>query len=314
MQEAKTSTTLHELLRYQELLHTALKTAKICVFEMDLARQCCTAIENAEDIFGVSGESLLQDMRKFCVLPPEIYRQKVTAYLFHPDDAKVIEGAFDDVMTGKSGSYHVRLRIKNMRYIWCKIDIQPVIEEQKPVRMIGVITDINKQEERVEKLKEAARLDRFTGLCNKTYFEEAARVIFEKNTHSRHALIIFDMDDFKNINDTYGHLTGDKVLRSVSHHLRKIFRRTDIVARFGGDEFVILLRDLPDSSKLLHKKLKELVSVDNQFHVTKSIGIAIYPEDGTTFEKLLKKADSALYYSKKTKRDWTLYSEIPPPV
>lgn len=313
MQEART-TTLHELLRYQALLHTALKTAKICVFEVDLARHCCTAVENAEDIFGVSGESLLKDIRKFCVLPPEIFRQKVTAYFFHPDDAEVIAAAFDDVMKGKSGSYHVRIQIKNMRYIWCKIDIQPVIEEQKPVRIIGVITDIDKQEERVEKLKEATRLDRFTGLCNKTYFEEAARVVFEKSTHSRHALIIFDMDDFKNINDTYGHLAGDKVLRSVSHHLKKIFRRTDIIARFGGDEFIILLRDLPDSSKLLHKKLKELLSEDNQFHATKSIGIAIYPDDGITFENLLKKADSALYYSKKTKRDWTLYSEIPPPV
>ena len=112
---------MNELTQYKERLHVALTAAKICIFEVDIQKQLYTYFENAEVIFGVSGESILKDVQPYSRLDPEAYRLAVSRYFSHPEDEAVIENAFSDVLAGKSTAYEARMKAGNSGYIWCRI-------------------------------------------------------------------------------------------------------------------------------------------------------------------------------------------------
>ncbi len=300
---------LQELLRYKERFKVALKAAKICVFEVDLVNQLYTFFENAEDIFGVSGESILKDVTPFGKLNPTEYMQAASEYFSHPDDSAVIAKAFNSILNGQATTYQARMKAGNTSYIWCKVDVTPIIENNIPVRMIGIITDISELKEEAELLKKKSKLDSFTGLYTKVHSEELIKEVLRKKSGKKHALILFDLDHFKNINDTHGHIAGDEVLKSVSDKLKSTFRKTDILGRFGGDEFIILLNDIPNQEVLNHK-LKKLLENDNQYMVTKSIGVSVFPDDANKFDELIQKADFALYWSKRYANTYTMYSQL----
>lgn len=300
---------LHELLEYKERFKIALKMAKICVFEVDLTRQLYTFFENAEDIYGISGESILQDVQPYSMLTPDEYQKAVSEYFSHEDDADVINKAFMNIFNGKPATYQARMKAGKTAYKWCKIDVTPIMQGDKPVRMIGVVADISDMKAKTELLEDKTRLDMFTGLYNKQYSEEVIENVICKEGNQKHALILFDLDNFKAINDTHGHAAGDEVLKSVSQNLKKIFRKTDIIGRFGGDEFVILLRNIEDTEFLV-SKLEKLLNMDNHYMVSKSIGVAIFPDNAVEFDELVKKADIALYQSKRSKNTYTTYSEL----
>ncbi len=299
-----------ELRNYKQRLATALKSAKICVFEVDLVQQLYTFFENSEDIFGVPGEKILREVQPFSMLSPDEYRLAVSDYFSHPADLKVIEGAFAETLCGRSTTYEARMKAGNTNFIWCKIDISPIMEDGVPVRMIGVITDISAIKAKTDLLTKKASLDSFTGLYAKKYVEDRIKSILAQENNKTHYIILFDLDNFKQINDTYGHIEGDRVLRGVSERLKYVFRSTDAIGRFGGDEFIILVKDLKEKADLI-KYLNVLMdSSDNDYGVTKSIGVSVYPDDGRDYEQLLTKADEALYYSKCEKNRYTFFSEL----
>lgn len=119
-------------------------------------------------------------------------------------------------------------------------------------------------------------------------------------------MFVFDVDNFKKINDTMGHAFGDEVLSSLGHQVGAMFRASDIVGRTGGDEFMILLKNL-NGDGVLEKEAQKLCDFFKGFQpgqyvkyaATASIGAAVFPKDGTDFESLYKAADSALYVAKK---------------
>lgn len=301
---------LQELIKYKERFKIALKIAKICVFEVDVTRQLYTFFENSEDLFGVSGEFILRDVQPFSELSPKDYQQAASAYFSHPDDAATIDKAFKKILSGQPASYYARMKAGKTAYTWCKIDVTPIIKNNVPVRMIGVISDVSDMKAKTDLLENKAKLDMFTGLYNKIHSEEMIKEILCKEPDQKHGFIIFDLDNFKNINDTYGHTAGDEILRAISENLKKIFRKNDILGRFGGDEFIILIKDIQDKNSLVSKLEKLLDNSDNSFMVTKSIGASIFPDDATDFEGLLKKADKALYQSKRYKNTFTIFSEL----
>ncbi len=301
---------LQQLRNYKQRLTIALKSGKICVFEVDLRRQLYTFFENSEDIFGVPGGKILKEVQPFSILPPDEYRLAVSDYFSHPADLKVIEEAFAKTLSGHSTTYEARMKAGDTNFIWCKIDISPIMEKNVPVRMIGVITDISAIKAKTELLTKKASLDSFTGLYAKKYMEERIKVILEKENNKKHYFILFDLDNFKQVNDTYGHIEGDRVLRGISERLKYIFRTTDAIGRFGGDEFIILVKDLEEREDLIKYLNLLMDSSDNDYGVTKSIGVSVYPEDGRNYEQLLMKADVALYYSKCGKNKYTFFSEL----
>lgn len=233
---------MDDLEQYKDRLRIALSSAKICIFEVDLLRQLYTFFENAEDIFGVSGDSILKDVQSYSTLAPEAYRLAVSKYFSHPDDSAVIEAAFAQILRGEPATYEARMKAGGSAFIWCRISVTPIIEDGKPVRMVGVITDITDLKEKTESLRRAVNLDSFTGLYNKDHTIALINNILDMGTHVKHALVILDIDNFKKFNDTYGHDQGDKIIKALSQKLKNTFRKTDIVGRFGGDEFIVFIQ------------------------------------------------------------------------
>lgn len=304
------STDIDEMNLFKERLTIALKVAKICVFEVDLEKQLYTFFENAEDIFGVTDETILNDVRPYSKLSPEAYRLAVSEYFSHPDDELVIANAFNSIFHGQATSYEARMRAGGSDFVWCKIDVTPVLQQDKPVKMIGVITDISHLKSENDLLKKKANMDSFTGLCNKAYSIKRIQKILRQEEQMNHAFVLLDIDNFKSYNDTYGHYEGDKAIKELASVIKKNFRSSDVLGRFGGDEFMILLRDFPGKTWLC-KKLEPIVRFQNGGHsLTTSIGIAIYPQDATIYEDLFQKADTALYRSKIERSSFTFFSEL----
>ncbi len=153
--------------------------------------------------------------------------------------------------------------------------------------------------------------DGLTGLYNHRYFQEQIQV--ELSRAQRYdlnfSLIIIDVDNFKQINDTYGHLAGDELLVKLSIHLKKVIRESDTVARYGGDEFVMLLPETPKEGAVIvgERIRKSLVEekIGGNIPVYVSVGVAAYPDDGVYSQDIIKKADVALYKAKEDGRNRT---------
>ncbi|MEE0731246.1 MAG: GGDEF domain-containing protein, partial [Oscillospiraceae bacterium] len=215
-----------------------------------------------------------------------------------------------NIYSGLPASYEARMRAGGSSYRWCRIDATPVLQDGVPVRVIGVITDIDKLKQETFALEKAVMLDSFTGLYNKKRFIELSERILTEHQDQSHALLLLDIDNFKQINDTLGHQVGDQVLRLVSEMLREAFQERDIVGRFGGDEFVVLCRNLTNWEWLVQKLEAILCCGEVRGIVcTNSVGIALFPGDAANFYQLLENADVALYQSKQRKRAYTFYTK-----
>ncbi|MEG4852661.1 EAL domain-containing protein [Microcoleus sp. B5-D4] len=191
-------------------------------------------------------------------------------------------------------------------------------ESGQAVRAIGTMMDITQRKQAEEIIRYQAVYDQLTGLPNRILFNERllASLKQAKQTKKMLAVMFLDLDRFKKINDTLGHAAGDRLLEGFAGRISDTLRSTDTVARWGGDEFTILLPDincLEDAVKTAQRILNNLkppFKLEGQpFHVSSSIGIALYPDDGEEAETLVKNADAALYYAKEMGRNnYQLYT------
>jgi len=165
---------------------------------------------------------------------------------------------------------------------------------------------LEKQREELKRLKEFSFKDQLTGLYTRKYMEEALNtVLYNFNRYSRPcSIIMLDLDDFKKINDTYGHLAGDTVLKTVASVVQRIIRRSDIPVRYGGDEFIVILPDtmLEDAVTVGEKIANKVQTIKfdkngTNFKCTISVGVT-HIKEGDTIETLLERVDQALYETK----------------
>jgi diguanylate cyclase (GGDEF)-like protein len=164
----------------------------------------------------------------------------------------------------------------------------------------------------VHKLETMATTDGLTGLLNKRALHEAAgqKIAAAARFKRRLAILVTDIDFFKKVNDTYGHDVGDQVIRGLGEILKRQKRATDMVARFGGEEFVVLCEQTDEKgAMLLAERIREELG-KTTFHtpngvvsVTCSLGVSTFPEAGADWESLFKAADEALYVSKRSGRN-----------
>lgn len=177
---------------------------------------------------------------------------------------------------------------------------------------VMVFHDVTKSVALALKMAHLAHHDSLTKLPNRLLLEDRIKqAITQANRHKKLAALLFlDLDYFKYINDSLGHTIGDKLLQSVASRLMSCVRETDTVSRLGGDEFVILLAEIEgnhDASHIAEKLLSDLSKphcIENSdLHITPSIGISIFPEDGSDVETLLKNADTAMYHAKERGRN-----------
>ena len=197
--------------------------------------------------------------------------------------------------------------------------------------MLAAIQDVSLLKNAEEEIRQLAFYDGLTGVANRMLFMNSLeKEIASAKRHKRHfALLFLDLDQFKRINDTFGHHIGDLLLKNVSDKLQKCIRASDtasrlvennadaMIARLGGDEFVILLSDIKEpedaamiARRILHEIPEGFNLEGHRVAVTTSIGISIYPTDGQSAEELLKHADSAMYHAKETgKNNYQFYKE-----
>jgi two-component system, cell cycle response regulator len=170
------------------------------------------------------------------------------------------------------------------------------------------------------RLRRLAHYDQLTGLANRASFNDALNLAVARVSRQGTplALMMIDLDGFKQVNDSAGHEAGDKVLQEVGVRLRCLFREYDVVARLGGDEFAVLLADveLPSLAEVGQRLLESLAEPigDTEYRVTSSIGVAIFPDAGQSPNRLLRSADMAMYKAKRTGKNRIVFYDGPVPV
>ncbi|TLU67661.1 EAL domain-containing protein [Thalassotalea litorea] len=194
-------------------------------------------------------------------------------------------------------------RLNGQRYL---IDITMDVirdENQKVTHYVGVFSDITKRKETEKELRKLANTDTLTGLPNRSYFQTNHTILVNQETV--HALLVFDLDNFKKINDSLGHQIGDVLLCKVTERIATVGNLKDTCYRLGGDEFSLIIEGTNDLHEIttiadeILRAVAEPYNIRNQeIALSCSIGIALFPEDGVNSHELLKNADTAMYHAK----------------
>ncbi|MDR1379034.1 MAG: diguanylate cyclase [Synergistaceae bacterium] len=238
--------------------------------------------------------------------------------LFHPDDQEILQlyrsFFLDENPPGYFELDH-KLLCADGVYRWFQTRgmVLKDLITQEPTRIIGVTADIQDRKEREEFFSHRATHDALTELPNRIFFDEHLKnsIEYAKRNGTHLAVIMVDLDKFKSVNDTLGHLAGDTLLVEVAQRLQKNLRESDMVSRFGGDEFAMILAFGKDEwqsiTKLLTRTMaslkKPMILKDKEITISASFGISICPDDGDHPQQLMMRADEALYYAKATGRN-----------
>lgn len=269
---------------YPKLVHLMLDT----VFVVDKNNRIVFVSDACETLLGYRADELVGTC--------------ITDYT-HPDDLGATQARIVRVMGGVSHrDFRNRLLHKSGAVVYILWSAR--WSEEEGVR-IGVARDVTALRQAEEELHFLAHHDPLTGLTNRSLFSDRldSAVRAAHRRQSRLALLFLDIDDFKHINDSYGHAMGDRVLCEIARRLECSVRQTDTVARIGGDEFTILLTDI-QSADAVAKKVGDIdaimmeplgVEFDGVGTPSCSIGIACFPEDGGDSDTLLSHADSNMY-------------------
>lgn len=255
-------------------------------------------VNNAiEKIFGFQKETFLTDK--------SLWQQRI-----HPDDRALIQTFFETLAPGQSQD--IRFRIvrtdDEIRWLSSRIHHHPTLHI-----FIGITSDITIPKAQSEEIAYLAYHDPLTALPNRTKLNIQLESRLEHSAATPFALLFLDLDNFKNINDTMGHEIGDKILVEAGRRIRETIGKYDFCARFGGDEFVVLLQDADTQSvdavaeSLIHI-FKEPFNINEMiFFLSSSIGIVLYPQDAQNVDNLIKHADTAMYEAKNNGKNQFVY-------
>jgi diguanylate cyclase (GGDEF)-like protein/PAS domain S-box-containing protein len=277
-----------------------------------------TIVQNSPTIlFRLCGEPSLrltyisQNIAKFGHDPAALVASSAwQVTLIHPDDRASVLAALSAVLAkdAPGASTEFRLLKGDGSTRWVEARYSPVRDKNgRLVEIEGIMIDITERKAAEEKIALLARTDGLTGLANRTTFAERLHQAYSASRRGGAAfgVLYLDLDHFKNVNDTLGHPMGDLLLQAVAGRLLACTRESDVVARFGGDEFAILQGDMADpaSAGLLAEKLcltlaEPFVINGNTLHLTASIGVAPLNADAADADAMLAQADLALYRAK----------------
>lgn len=257
-----------------------------------------------------------------------LINQPLSAYIAKPDQDIYYQFNAQIRKTKKPQTCELRMCMHNRKaagsvtpavdaaeraWFWVQVNSRPLLDDDGEVHTINLsVNDINEYKQAADKLEQMATYDQLTHLPNRYLLETELnqRINAAKRFEEKLAILFIDLDNFKVINDTMGHEHGDILLQMVAKRLSAHLREYDIVARFGGDEFVLLMPQIRDNTDVvsvadkINREFSTAFSLNKQeAFVTASIGISLFPDDGTTVGELLQHADAAMYRAKDAGRN-----------
>ncbi len=246
----------------------------------------------------------------------QVFKENGAVY---EDDIDSFEQLCDNIRSGIDRvAFEMRFSFEG-EYRWYRVKMKTIKDEADPERfkVIGKFEDVSDMKNAERRLIAKAERDPLTQIYNKATTKKLIKNYLRIDSRDTFdAFMIIDVDNFKQINDTFGHLFGDSVLVDLSQEMQDLFRTNDVVGRIGGDEFIVFLRGLKhighieNKAKDICKIFDLLYSDENGTKITGSLGIALFPQDGDTFDELYKRADTALYTSKRAgKSCYTFYDK-----
>ena len=230
----------------------------------------------------------------------------------HPEDLEVLENSLLYHINGEHENINSLIRVQDKNKNWIKLYLKGKIlfeDNNSSKWLFGVVITMDELANYYEEIKDLANYDSLTNLPNRKFLIEKLTSAIEKTQSDEKIAICFiDLDGFKSINDTYGHLMGDKFLCEIAKSLKKTIRSHDLVARLGGDEFVVVFNRIKDNEILatllerLAKACHKNITINNQkFTASASIGVVLYPNILGSVEELISFADKSMYEAKFTK-------------
>ncbi len=283
--------------RYRMLLESVKDYG---IYMLDASGNVVSWNKGAEHIYGYSDEEVLGKHNSIFFPEADILADKPSEDLRHARkvDSYEIEG--------------IRLK-KDGSKLYVHATISPVFEKDGSLRgFTKVVRDITERKQAEDTIRHQAMHDPLTGLPNRKALEERLELALQmaRREKTKVGLMFVDLDRFKNINDTLGHLVGDVLLKEVASRFESSVRGEDTVARLGGDEFIIMVPHISNTGdmvklgeKILQAIAQPIMVGQHTLHITTSVGITISPADGDTIHSLLKNADTALYRAKEAGRN-----------
>ena len=298
-----------ELSKSGERLARTQKLARLGNWEIDLATGEFYCSPEAKQLVGLdAGPNSISLHQFLSTLSPE---------------DNFVEQAIENAIAART-SFHIHYKVdhpgRGETHILNQGEI--VYQKQQPLVMLGAVQDVSQLKAAENEIRQLAFYDSLTGLANRMLFLNRLEqeIATARRYNQSFALLYLDLDQFKQVNDSYGHHIGDLLLKEVSKHLKSCIRSTDIasrmessgtiVARLGGDEFTIILADIEEPehaavvARRINADLPKTFNLDGyEVRTTTSVGISLYPSDGEEAATLLKHADAAMYQAKKNGRN-----------
>ncbi len=289
-----------------EIYEEIVQMNRLAVFEWDILQDTLVYDDVMEQI-------LLREIPK-----RDIKQHFANPRLIHPKDRTEFKNRMRFLMEGRSQrkaaiqdfSLDFRIYTMGRNYMWVHMSYRVLYEESRAVKVRGALQNTNVAHQEQVKLQDAVERDPMTGLYSKTHAAYLVEQELSRKIFAAQALLVIDMDNFKQVNDKLGHLIGDAVILDVALNMKHLFRQTDILGHIGGDEFMVLMRDIP-TPQIVHDKCSQLRDLLRKSYsqggetvqVSASIGIAMAPIHGRDYKTLFAHADEALYQGKKLGKD-----------
>lgn len=277
----------------------------------------------------IAADRLDYDERMTLIIQNELPRENVKehllkARLIHPDNRIEFQNHVSRMLTMKTQrsapfqdySLEFKIYTRNRYFIWVQVKYRADFVDGVAQKVTGFLQNINSYRQEEKRLKEVIERDPMTGLYSKTHAPYLVNQTIADKSRTN-ALLVLDLDNFKSVNDKLGHLIGDAVIMDMAMNLRTTFRKTDILGHIGGDEFMVMMKDIKSPEIVIQKcvQLRDILRrvyqhEGEEVSVSASIGIALAPEHGEDYNLLFTRADAALAESKRQGKDTeTIYTD-----
>ncbi|MEG2087596.1 MAG: diguanylate cyclase [Angelakisella sp.] len=282
------------------------------IFEYDVNHRRYNYFENTEQLLGCSSVALLAWLAR---QPDSICDRRFPHALhsiYYKDDWETVDEAYRRLYQDGRAEYQARLVRLDGNTVWCAVNLLLMhSEDKKPLYIFGHLSDINDIKRSNEQLQYQASIDPMTGLLNKLAVKEAINRSLSEDVTASGALLMLDIDNFKGVNDTLGHIFGDSVLIEAAGKLQKVMKKSDILGRIGGDEFVAYLPAVGSREEVVLAADRvcsafhlNYTGEHNDYKISCSVGIAFTDKDSChDYDVLYACADAALYYAKAAGKD-----------